>query len=218
MISQVTGILIDKQLPLVILEVHGLGYEIHVPMTTGFELPEIGIKITLFTHFIVREDAQLLYGFYTKSAREVFRQLIKINGVGPKIALAILSGMDEISLKHCIYQKDIAALSNIPGIGKKTAERLVVELQDKLENIAFLNLKQGDLTDLTDLTGDKDQKDKNQAIKLIQEDALNALISLGYKAPEAKRLVDQALLQGGGSSLSSEEIIRWALKSQVSGR
>ncbi len=217
MISQVTGILIDKQLPLVILEVHGLGYEIHVPMTTGFELPEIGIKITLFTHFIVREDAQLLYGFYTKSAREVFRQLIKINGVGPKIALAILSGMDEISLKHCIYQKDIAALSNIPGIGKKTAERLVVELQDKLENIAFLNLKQADLTDLT---GDKDQKDKNknQTIKLIQEDALNALISLGYKAPEAKRLVDQALLQGGGSSLSSEEIIRWALKSQVSGR
>lgn len=203
MIGQLTGILIEKELPLVILDINGVGYEISVPMSTGLELPALGEKLVLFTHFIVREDAQLLYGFYTRSAREVFRQLIKINGVGPKIALAILSGMDEINLKKCIDQKDIAALSNIPGIGKKTAERLVIELQDKLKNISYLNLVNTAVTGSSVVNGSP----KNQ------DDALNALISLGYKNTEAKRLVDQALSSTEGF-LSSEEIIRLALKSQ----
>jgi len=209
MIGQVTGILLEKELPLVILDAHGVGYEIAVPMTTGFELPELGVRLTLFTHFIVREDAQLLYGFSTRSTREVFRELIKISGIGPKIALAILSGMDEANLKKCIDQKDIGALSNIPGIGKKTAERLVIELQDKLKNISYLNLINSSLTGSSGASGSESfSQSKNQ------EDALNALISLGYKNAEAKRLVDQAL-KTGGSALSSEEIIRQALKSQI---
>jgi Holliday junction DNA helicase RuvA len=210
MISQVTGILIEKELPLVVIETYGLGYEISVPMTTGFELPGLGEKLTLFTHFIVREDAQLLYGFYTRSTREVFRELIKINGVGPKIALAILSGMDEINLKKCIDQKDIGALSNIPGIGKKTAERLVIELQDKLKNISYLHSANSGLAGSSGASGSENlSQSKNQ------EDAFNALISLGYKNAEAKRFVDQALKRAEGV-LSSEEIIRLALKSQLS--
>ncbi len=211
MIGQVTGILLEKELPLVILETHGVGYEISVPMTTGFELPGLGATLTLFTHFIVREDAQLLYGFYTRSTREVFRQLIKISGIGPKIALAILSGMDEINLKKCIDQKDVGALSNIPGIGKKTAERLVIELQDKLKNISYLNLaSSGSMGSSGSANSEGFSQSKNQ------EDALNALISLGYKNAEAKRLVDQAVKQGAGKILSSEEMIRLALKSQIS--
>lgn len=200
MIGYLSGILIEKQLPWVLIDINGVGYEVQVPMTTGIDLPMLGQKVILFTHFVVREDAQLLYGFHTKSLREAFRQLIKINGIGPKIGLAVLSGLDESSLKRAITHKEISTLSQIPGIGKKTAERLIIELQDKLDHIVF-DLPSGESA-------------KSMGINLSQEpsaiqDAISALISLGYKPLDSKKLIDSVVTD---QEASSEELIKRALK------
>lgn len=198
MIGRISGLLAEKELPWVVVDVNGVGYEIQVPMTTGVELPSVGQPVVLLTQFIVREDAQLLYGFHSKSLREVFRQLIKINGIGPKIALAILSGLDEVGLKRCIDQKDISGLSQLPGIGKKTAERLIVELQDKLDHLPVL---------------------LNRPIQqVINTDALNeavsGLVGLGYKPQEAKKLLDNLKLSPEVvEKTSTTELLKLALKS-----
>jgi len=134
MIGRIRGNLIHKQPPVILVEVGGVGYELQVPMTTLFQLPELGTEVSLVTHFVVREDAQLLYGFIHEADRTLFRQLIKVSGVGPKLALTILSGMDSNSFVRCVQRDDISSLVALPGVGKKTAERLLVEMRDRLQD------------------------------------------------------------------------------------
>ena len=135
MIGQLRGTLLEKRPPVLLLDVNGAGYEVEAPMTVFYSLPETGEPLTLHTHFVVREDAQLLYGFADRYERELFRALIKVNGVGPKMALAILSGIEADRLAQCIHDQDTTSLVKVPGIGKKTAERLVIEMRDRLDKI-----------------------------------------------------------------------------------
>ena len=132
MIGRLSGVLLEKNPPSLLIDVQGVGYELDAPMSTFYALPETGDAIALFTHLLVREDAQLLYGFASRHERTLFRSLLKVNGVGAKVALAILSGMSNDEFVNCVANKDVAALVRVPGIGKKTAERLLVELQDKV--------------------------------------------------------------------------------------
>lgn len=202
MIGRIRGNLVHKQPPVILVEVGGVGYEIQVPMTTLFQLPELGDQVSLVTHFVVREDAQQLYGFIDERDRVLFRQLIKVNGVGPKLALTILSGMDANSFARCIQRDDISSLMALPGVGKKTAERLLIEMRDKLKDwLAEADHKQlnsdgGAVVSLTD----------------IVSDAEGALIALGYKPQEASRMVAAV---NDESIRDSEELIRLALKSMV---
>lgn len=135
MIGRLRGIIIEKQPPLVLIEVGGVGYEVHMPMTCFYELPEAGQEAFVFTHFVVREDAQLLYGFNNKQERTLFKELIKTNGVGPKLALAILSGMSAQQFVNAVEREEVVALVKLPGIGKKTAERLIVEMKDRFKGL-----------------------------------------------------------------------------------
>ncbi len=134
MIGSLRGTLLEKHPPLLLVDVQGVGYEVHAPMTTFYQLPALGSDIHLHTHFVVREDAQLLYGFIDKSTRELFRELIRINGLGPKMALAILSALDASELVLCIQNNQINTLTKVPGIGRKTAERLLVEMRDRISH------------------------------------------------------------------------------------
>ena len=187
MIGQLRGILIDKTPPRTMIECNGVGYEIEVPMSTFFQLPNVGEQVTLLTYFVVREDAQLLYGFLTQQEKEMFRQLIKINGVGPKLALSILSGASVEELVEAALSHNSNVFVNIPGIGNKTAERLVLELKDKCEH----------------LVGDKPHNSAPSEIDDIQ----NALISLGYRPKDASIAVKQL-----PNDVSINEGIREALK------
>ena len=200
MIGRIRGILVYKQPPLILVEVGGVGYEIQVPMTTLFQLPELGTQVSLVTHFVVREDAQLLYGFIDDRDRILFRQLIKVNGVGPKLGLTILSGMDANSFVRCIQRDDISSLMALPGVGKKTAERLLIEMRDKLKDWLALADESGS-TAATHV-----------AVTDIVADAEGALIALGYKPAEASRLVASV---NDDTINDSEELIRLALKSTV---
>lgn len=199
MIGRIRGTLVHKQPPLILVEVGGVGYEIHVPMTTLFQLPELGDTVSLVTHFVVREDAQLLYGFIDERDRTIFRQLIKVNSVGPKLALTILSGMDANSFVGCIQRDDISSLTALPGVGKKTAERLLVEMRDKLKDW-LAQVEDGQASAVTRPATD------------IVSDAEDALIALGYKPQEASRMV---VAVNDESINDSEELIRLALKSMV---
>ena len=203
MIGRIRGVLALKQPPDILVEVGGVGYEIQVPMTTLFQLPEVGAEISLVTHFVVREDAQLLYGFIDERDRGLFRQLIKVSGVGPKLALTILSGMDSNSFVGCVQRDDIASLVALPGVGKKTAERLLVEMRDKLEDWVRSG---GAGATAAGIVGFVPAVD-------IVADAEGALISLGFKPAEASRMV--AVVNEDGID-DSEELIRRALKSVVS--
>lgn len=194
MIGRLTGVLLEKQPPAILLDVHGVGYELEASMSTFYNLPGCGESVTLHTHMVVREDAQLLYGFSTSSERLMFRTLIKISGVGPKLALTILSGMSAQDFSRCIMQGDSKALTQLPGVGKKTAERLVVELKDRLEK-----------DDAARLPG------QSAVIEVVADpvnDAVSALISLGYKAQQASQMVRALDVDGK----STEEIIRAALQ------
>ena len=202
MIGRIRGTLVHKQPPDILVEVGGVGYELQVPMTTLFQLPELGTEVSLVTHFVVREDAQLLYGFIDERDRSLFRRLIKVSGVGPKLALTILSGMDSTSFARCVQRDDISALVALPGVGKKTAERLLVEMRDKLKDW----LEQVELP----VSG-------GVAIAPVTDmvaDAEGALIALGYKPAEAAKMVAAV---NDDSIADSEELIRRALKSMVSG-
>jgi Holliday junction DNA helicase RuvA len=199
MIGRLRGTLLAKQPPSLLLDVGGVGYEIEAPMTTFYDLPEVGRELILHTHLVVREDAHLLYGFARESERAMFRTLIKISGVGPKLALAILSGMSADEFAATVHCGDTAALTRVPGVGKKTAERLVVEMKDRLKDW------QGHA--VSPLTGKPQAAPAPDAVK----DAVSALISLGYKPQEASRMVSHVESEG----LASEEIIRLALKSSV---
>ena len=204
MIGRIRGVLVYKQPPDILVEVGGVGYEVQVPMTTLFQLPELGSEVSLVTHFVVREDAQLLYGFIDERDRSLFRQLIKVNGVGPKLGLTILSGMDSTSFARCVQREDISSLMALPGVGKKTAERLLVEMRDKLKNWLVQ----------TDATGQAGGGVTLAPITDIVADAEGALIALGYKPQEASRVVAAV---NDDSVAGSEELIRRALKSMASG-
>lgn len=172
MIGRLTGVLLEKHPPQVLLDVQGVGYEVNVPMSTFYDLPTIGAQATLYTHLVIREDIHLLFGFATESERQTFRQLVKISGVGARTALALLSGLSVPDLYHAVATQDSARLIKVPGVGKKTAERLLLELRDKL-NSTIINL------------------DESVTSSTHGDDILNALLSLGYSDREANWAVKQ---------------------------
>ena len=188
MIGRLSGTLIEKHPPQIVVDVHGVGYEVDVPMPTFYQLPHPGEAVTLWTHFVVREDAQLLFGFASRAERETFRSLIKVSGIGAKIALAILSALSADELALAIEQENIARLSKVPGIGKKTAERLILELRGKLAgSAATLPLVAG--------------KPADAAAPSPRDDIVNALLALGYNEREAnaalKNVPDDSDVAGG---------------------
>jgi len=193
MIGRLSGTLIRKEPPSLLLDVNGVGYELDAPMSTFYDLPAIGAPVVLYTHQVVREDAQLLYGFSRESQRQLFRSLLRVNGVGPRVALAVLSGLSEQELLACLAHEDVARLTKVPGIGRKTAERLVIELRDKV--------------DLTAAPGAGAARPAALPVDPAQE-AISALIALGYKPNEASRAVGAVSVEG----LTCENIIRQALK------
>lgn len=199
MIGQLRGILLLKEPPSLLLGVSGVGYELEAPMTTFYDLPAIGETATLYTHMVVREDAHLLYGFSRQSQRLLFRGLLKVNGVGPRVALAVLSGLTDAEFVHCVAHEDIARLVQVPGIGRKTAERLIIEMRDKLA-----------------LPADADADSAAAAVMAHATldhvgEAVSALVALGYKPQEASRAVRGMSTK----NLTTEEIIRQALKSMA---
>ncbi|MCF5226930.1 Holliday junction branch migration protein RuvA [Pseudomonas syringae] len=199
MIGRLRGAIAEKQPPHLVLDVNGVGYELEVPMTTLYRLPHVGETVTLHTHLVVREDAHLLYGFYEKRERELFRELIRLNGVGPKLALALMSGLEVDELVRCVQAQDTSALTRIPGVGKKTAERLLVELKDRFK--AWESLP-GTFTLVSNGPNHEDP------VASAESDAVSALISLGYKPQEASKAVS-AIKE---KDLSSADLIRRALK------
>lgn len=199
MITHISGLLLDKKPPLLTIDVNGIGYEIFAPMSTFYQLPDCGNKITLLTHFVVREDAQLLFGFHSEHERKLFRALIKVNGVGPKLALTILSGIETADFIACIHAQDDTRLTRIPGIGKKTAERLVVEMKDTL---AQWNTNHAEI-----ISPQNNLADPNQAI----QDAIQALTALGYKPVEAKNAISKV----HHPDHNNEQLIRLALQQMV---
>ena len=194
MIGRLQGVLLRKEPPALMLDVGGVGYELEAPMTTFYELPAVGERVTLYTHLVVREDAHLLYGFVREAQRRLFRELLKVNGVGPRVALAVLSGLSDEEFSRCVAEEDIARLTKVPGIGRKTAERLVIEMRDKLP-------KDIPMPASTTTAGPVAPGDP-------VSEAVSALVALGYKPNEASRAVRSASTKG----LSAEEIIRQALK------
>lgn len=204
MIGRLRGIILEKQPPVVLLEAGGVGYEVQMPMTCFYELPELNHEATLFTHFVVREDAQLLFGFNSKQERALFRELIKVNGVGPKLALAILSGMSAQQFVTAVEREEIAALVKLPGVGKKTAERLVVEMKDRFKGM------HGDLFAADApfaLTSEVQTAETNDA----ESEAVAALVALGYKPQEASRMVARV----GKPNADCETLIREALRAAI---
>ncbi|MDA0147225.1 Holliday junction branch migration protein RuvA [Vibrio sp. LaRot3] len=205
MIGRLRGILLEKQPPELLIEVNGIGYEVQMPMSCFYELPNVGEEAIIYTHFVVREDAQLLYGFNTVKERALFREVIKANGVGPKLGLGILSGMTASQFVASVEREDISTLVKLPGVGKKTAERLVVEMKDRLKGWSA-----GDLftpfTDAAPIDSVPQATNTN-----AEEEAISALLALGYKPTQASKVIAQVLQP----DMSAEELIKHALKSMV---
>ncbi len=199
MIGRLRGEIIAKRPPQVLIECAGVGYEVEAPMSTFYELPAVGESVTLLTHLLIRDDAHVLYGFRSEHDRALFRALLRVTGVGAKMALAILSGMDAERFARCVEQEDIAMLSRLPGIGKKTAQRLVVEMKDRI----------AELGGLQSLPGTRPSAGPVAAVDDALSDAVSALVALGYRPVDANRMA-RAVDDGGKTS---EEIIRAALKS-----
>ena len=197
MIGRLRGEIVAKRPPHLLVDVNGVGYELEAPMSTFYDLPAVGAAVLLHTHLVIREDAHVLYGFAREAERALFRALLRVSGVGPKMALAILSGMNADEFARCVQRDDTAALSRLPGIGKKTAERLIIEMRDRLARLdeeAFAAAVRPPSTGV--------------GAPSAVDDAVSALIALGYKAPEAGRMVRAVAAEG----LGSEELIRAALK------
>lgn len=205
MIGRIRGTLLEKQPPLLVIDVGGVGYEVSAPMSTFYGLGEIGSEVSLFTHHVVREDAQLLFGFANRSERELFRSLIRVSGVGPKLALTILSGIEADAFVACVHHNDTAQLVKLPGVGRKTAERLLVEMRDRLDDWAAAPVVAVAVEGAAGVAGG--------ASRLVA-DAESALVALGYKPQEAARAISAVL---GDEIDSSEELIRLALKGMVRG-
>ncbi|MCK7544175.1 Holliday junction branch migration protein RuvA [Marinobacter bryozoorum] len=202
MIGRLRGTLIEKQPSQALLEAAGLGYEVDIPYSTFFQLPEPGQEVTLHTHFAVREDAQSLYGFASRLDRNLFRLLIKVNGVGPKLALGILSGLEADQFIRCVEQRDASALVKLPGVGKKTAERLLIDMADRIGQLEGQFVPHGAAT-VTEKPVPR-QPDAG-------EEAEAALVALGYKPQEASRAINRVAAEG----MSREELIRQALKAMI---
>ena len=200
MIGRIKGILVSKTPPFLLVDVQGVGYEVEAPMSTFYQLPAVDSEVTLHTHLIVREDAQILCGFATESERRLFRSLIRITGVGAKLALAILSGMSADEFTRCVQDNDAASLTRLPGVGKKTAERLIIEMRDRLAD-----WEGAETAALPDAAAQPVAPDAGR-------EAVSALIALGYRPQEASRMVQLVDSEG----LSSEDIIREALKASIS--
>ena len=200
MIGRLKGEIVAKHPPQVLIDVAGVGYEVEAPMSTFYDLPAVGESVTLITHLVVREDAHVLYGFLRERDRALFRNLLKVTGVGAKMALAILSGMDAQQFALCVEQEDITALSRLPGIGKKTAQRLVMEMKDRVMDLGFQAVPAaGARLGVT-------------AVSAVEpsalSDAVSALIALGYRPADANRMARSV----DDGAKNSEEIIRAALK------
>lgn len=199
MIAWLKGVLRDKQPPWLLVDVGGIGYEVQAPMSTFSALPSTGTEVVLFAHQVVRDDAHQLFGFAKRSERDVFRELLRVNGVGAKMALAILSGMDVATLGRCVLEGDTTSLARLPGIGKKTAERLVMEMRDRLGPLPALERSGAGPADGLSEGGDP------------PAEAVSALIALGLKPPEASRRVAAI----DTADLACEDIVRLALKAMV---
>lgn len=201
MIGRLRGILIEKKPPEILVDIGGLTYEVQVPMSTAYLLPEVGKELQLHTHFVVREDAQLLYGFFEEKDKTLFRALIRVNGVGPKMALTILSGMDADEFVRTVQNDDVSAMVNMPGIGKKTAERLIVEMRDRLK-------------EWSSAPSNNDAAGQANTGSSISKDAETALLALGYKPQQASKAISQVLKQHPDVE-DSEALIRLSLKSML---
>lgn len=194
MIGYLHGKLVQKTPPQLILDVQGVGYEIEAPMTTFYNLPAIGEAFKLYTHLVIREDAHSLFGFASETERLLFRSLIKVNGVGPKLALTILSGQSVTEFYRCVNDNDVKSLVRLPGVGQKTAERLIIELRDRLPDISSITTS----TPTVSAPGTSNPR----------QEAISALCALGYKNPDAVRMVQTVDAEGK----SCEDIIRLALR------
>lgn len=198
MIGFLRGRIVSKHPPLLLLDVNGVGYEVEAPMSTFYDLPDIGTEVTLQTQLVVREDAHLLFGFGSDAERRLFRELLKVSGVGARMALTILSGASVEQFSRAVQDNDIASLTRLPGIGKKTAERLIIEMRDRLK---------GALVEPIGKTGSGKEPSAT-------DEAYDALVALGYKPVEAQRMIKSVKTEG----LASEEVIRLALQSTVKPR
>ena len=198
MISRLTGILAAKRAPQILIDCSGVGYEADVSMTTYYQLPEVGEQVSIWTHLLVKEDSHSLIGFTAEQERRLFRQLIRINGVGPKMALTILSGIDDQQFARCIANNDIAMLTRLPGVGKKTAERLIIEMRDKIES----------------LISDMPEPLVSAAGHSIVSEAIEALEALGYKSTDAEKMINRVQLQGEAPG-SASQLIKKALQATI---
>jgi holliday junction DNA helicase RuvA len=199
MISRLTGILAAKRAPQILIDCNGVGYEADVSMTTYYQLPEVGEQISIWTHLLVKDDSHSLVGFKGEQERRLFRQLIRINGVGPKMALTILSGIDDQQFALCIANNDVAMLTRLPGVGKKTAERLIIEMRDKVDA----------------LVGESPSPQLAASSHSVVNEAIEALQALGYRAVDAEKMISRVHGQGdvqGGAS----QLIKKALQASVS--
>lgn len=198
MIGQLRGELAEKQAPYLLLDVNGVGYELEVPLSTFFNLPDTGAQVTLHTHLAIRDDAHVLYGFASVSERSLFRSLLKVNGVGAKMALGILSGMSAEDFAQCVQHEDIASLVRLPGIGRKTAQRLIVEMRDRLTRLEIVP-SSGFIAS----SGASSERPETPV-----SDAVAALVALGYRPQDAVCMVKAVETEGQ----SSEALIRSALR------
>jgi Holliday junction DNA helicase RuvA len=198
MISRLTGILAAKRAPQVLIDCNGVGYEADVSMTTYYQLPEVGEQVSIWTHLVVRDDAHILIGFKAESERLLFRQLIRINGVGPKLALAILSGIDNQQFALCVANGDVAMLTRLPGVGKKTAERLIIEMRDKVDV----------------LIGDSSLPPLAANAQSVVSEAVEALQALGYRPVDAEKMIKRAQQQDEAAT-SASLLIKNALRASV---
>lgn len=205
MIGLIRGTIFSKHPPEVVILAHGVGYEVQMPMTSFYALPKEGEEVTIYTHLVVREDAQLLFGFMHLQERTIFRELIKANGVGPKLALTILSGMTAQQLLTAVSYEDVTALVKLPGVGKKTAERLVVELKDRLAKISLVPADTPNTLTIAPVEMPAENPIDGR------DEAISALVALGYKDAQARTMVKQVYTE----NMASEDIIRQALRASL---
>lgn len=202
MIGRLNGVLAIKRAPQILVECHGVGYEVDVSMTTFYQLPDQGDSVSIWTHLLVKEDQHTLVGFFSEQERKLFRQLIRVNGVGPKMALTILSGISEMDFALCVQSGDIATLTRLPGVGKKTAERLIIEMRDKVDAI-----------DIVSATGGNTISSAVTTPSSPMNEAIEALQALGYKPVDAIKMIKTASLKADGSSAG--DLIKLALQQAV---
>lgn len=201
MIGRISGTLAIKKAPQILIDCQGVGYEIDVSMSTYYQLPAEGDKVSIWTHLLIKDDQHALIGFYTDQERKLFRQLIKVNGVGPKMALTILSGISENDFIFCVQSADVTTLTRLPGVGKKTAERLIMEMKDRIGDMS------GELTSVA--AGQISVSQQPGA----QEEAVEALLSLGYKQADATRMIQKVL--SNDAQASAENLIKLALQNAI---